>query len=162
MADTPTMTVREACKKRVPLDGADAQALEKALQQTESELAAACAERDAYKHYYDEEWERCEKAELKNTELEERLQGFTVMMKQRDKLQQQLSTLSGEIVNLHKKVGDLMQERDYYKQRLEPAMAALVKIAHRDFHCDCRHDESCRCEQKIVQVVVAEIKEDSK
>ncbi len=34
------MTVREACRRRMPLDGADSQALEYALQQLEREKAA--------------------------------------------------------------------------------------------------------------------------
>lgn len=47
------ITVREACRRRMPLDGADAQALEGALQQADAEciklktaLAAVKAERD--------------------------------------------------------------------------------------------------------------------
>lgn len=43
------MTVREACRKRRPLDGADAQALEGALTQAEEEIAALRAENEKLK-----------------------------------------------------------------------------------------------------------------
>jgi len=41
------VAVREACRRRTPLDGADAQALEHALTITERERDAARQERDA-------------------------------------------------------------------------------------------------------------------
>jgi hypothetical protein len=40
----PTLTVREACRRRMPIDGADAQALEHALTITERERDEARAE----------------------------------------------------------------------------------------------------------------------
>lgn len=41
---TKPITVREACRRKMPLDGADAQALEHALTMTERERDAAYAE----------------------------------------------------------------------------------------------------------------------
>jgi len=43
MSGNDRLTVREACRRRMPLDGADAQALEGALQQVERELESARA-----------------------------------------------------------------------------------------------------------------------
>lgn len=40
----PTLTVREACRRRMPLDGTDAQALEHAITITERERDEARAE----------------------------------------------------------------------------------------------------------------------
>ena len=44
------LTVREACKRRIPLDGADAEALEHAVTMTEKERDKAITERDAARH----------------------------------------------------------------------------------------------------------------
>lgn len=47
------LTVREACRRRMPLDGADAQALEHALSMTEDERDEARAHARVLAHAYE-------------------------------------------------------------------------------------------------------------
>lgn len=49
----PTLTVREACRRRMPIDGADAQALENALTITERERDEARAELSRWRGNFD-------------------------------------------------------------------------------------------------------------